>query len=409
MDITPPIGTSSAGYQKRSGIGMQGIHDPCLATALLIDDGEKFFAFVSVDHLGFDYSMVEEIRLGIQQISLHKDCHLILGSTHTHSGGGGYLNIPGIGEVISGTFNPQIRQFYIDATVEAIETAAKNLRIAKLGIETIELNNLNVYRGSYPKEAEPRQSLTVWKIVDDLNTPFAILYNFPIHPTVLPYQNLQFSADFVASSRQMLQETYGNDCHTLFFNGAQGDVTPLICPFENLSTSFAEAKRIGKSMASAVITACDRIQPQDDISFKHLRFPYSFEVKPTILGTSLPIKLYHTELNLLVVNESHAFACVPGELSCVYDARLQKRAEKLGFESLSIFGLCNDAHGYILLPQAWEIPSTESAKSFGGRNYGERIFHMFDQLLEIISQPSIYRHFYGKRELVSPNCMENLS
>lgn len=40
-DITPSIGTPSAGYTERKGEGMQGIHDPLLAIALFIDNGEK--------------------------------------------------------------------------------------------------------------------------------------------------------------------------------------------------------------------------------------------------------------------------------------------------------------------------------------------------------------------------------
>src|SRR5580704_15436551 len=54
-DITPPIGTPSAGYTESNGQGMEGIHDPLLATALFIDNGEKKIVFCSVDHLGFTY------------------------------------------------------------------------------------------------------------------------------------------------------------------------------------------------------------------------------------------------------------------------------------------------------------------------------------------------------------------
>lgn len=388
-NITPPIGTPSAGYQKRMGEGMEGVHDPCLATALFVDNGEQSFAFISVDHLGFDSSMVEEVRSSIQQLPGCQNCQLILCSTHTHSGGGAYLNIPGFGEAIAGVFDSKARQLYIDGAIEATRMAVDNRRTARFGMGMINVEGLNVYRGSYPKAAEPRQSLTVWKVVDGDDHPFAILYNFPIHPTVLPYQNCQFSADFIASSRRVLQEEYGENCCTLFFNGAQGDVNPRIHPFIDLSTSFAEAERIGKDMAAAIIEVCDTIQPKDFVSIKHLRFPYSFQVKPTVFGTCPPMNMYHTELNLLVFDSDHVFACVPGELSCVYDFRLQEYAKAIGFENLSIFGLCNDAHGYILLPEAWEIPSTESATSFGGRDYGDRVLCMLKDLLGKAVRPPL--------------------
>ncbi len=60
-NITPPIGTPSAGYTERKGEGMQGIHDPLLAIALFIDNEEKQIVLCSVDHLGFTYEMVQEI------------------------------------------------------------------------------------------------------------------------------------------------------------------------------------------------------------------------------------------------------------------------------------------------------------------------------------------------------------
>ena len=60
-EITPPFGTPSAGYAARQGEGMEGVHDPLLATALIVDNGDQKIAFCSVDHLGFDHTMVQEV------------------------------------------------------------------------------------------------------------------------------------------------------------------------------------------------------------------------------------------------------------------------------------------------------------------------------------------------------------
>ena len=68
-DITPTMGTPSAGYTERKGEGMQGAHDPLLAIALFIDNGEKQVVLCSVDHLGFTYEMVQEIT---QKIHAHQ-------------------------------------------------------------------------------------------------------------------------------------------------------------------------------------------------------------------------------------------------------------------------------------------------------------------------------------------------
>lgn len=112
-EITPPIGTPSAGYAERKGEGMEGTHDPLLAIALFIDNGEKKIVFCSVDHLGFTYEMVQEIVNQIHQIPMLENCELYIASSHTHSGGGAYLNIPMIGERLAGAYNSEITHFYI--------------------------------------------------------------------------------------------------------------------------------------------------------------------------------------------------------------------------------------------------------------------------------------------------------
>lgn len=76
-------------------------------------------------------------------------------------------------------------------------------------------------------------------------------------------------------------------------------------------------------------------------------------------------------MNLIVLNRSHAFITIPGELSCLYDEKLKEFGNALGFTHVSIFGLTNDAYGYIILPESWRNKTMESGLSFGGENYGE--------------------------------------
>lgn len=118
--ITPPIGTPSAGYTDRKGEGMEGVHDPLLAIALFLDNGEKKIVLCSVDHLGFTYDMVREITLKVQSNQELANCEIYIASSHTHSGGGAYLNIPVLGESLAGTYSLNTAQFYVTKTVDAI-------------------------------------------------------------------------------------------------------------------------------------------------------------------------------------------------------------------------------------------------------------------------------------------------
>jgi len=119
-DITPPLGTPSAGYAKRFGRSMIGIKDPLLATTVLIQSGEKQIAFCGVDNLGFDNAMVQEIKKKVQSYEQLRQCKVFISSSHTHSGGGGFMDIPVVGYMLAGGFDPKIRQFYINQTVKAM-------------------------------------------------------------------------------------------------------------------------------------------------------------------------------------------------------------------------------------------------------------------------------------------------
>lgn len=57
--------------------------------------------------------MVQEI---VQQVHTEhglEQCELYIGSSHTHSGGGAYLNIPLLGESIAGTYSRNTTEFYV--------------------------------------------------------------------------------------------------------------------------------------------------------------------------------------------------------------------------------------------------------------------------------------------------------
>jgi hypothetical protein len=82
------------------------------------------------------------------------------------------------------------------------------------------------------------------------------------------------------------------------------------------------------------------------------------------------------------LNKRHAFITMPGELSCIYDRRLKEVGNSLGYEHVSILGLTNDAHGYIISPESWRHKTAESGLSFGGKDYGEWMNQRAEALLK---------------------------
>lgn len=378
QDITPPSGTPSAGYQARHGEGMQGTHDPLWAIALFLDNGYKKIVLCSVDHLGFSYDMVQQVREQVQAVPELEHCDLYIGASHTHSGGGAYLDLPEVGEQLAGKFQEKIKNYYVDQTARAIIEASRDPVTVKVGLG-YGLADLSRYRGQWPIGLKPLPDVALIKVTTLEGAPLAAVFHYAVHPTVLTQENRLFSADFVGYAREHLKELLGGDVQPLFFNGAQGDVAPLLL---DESDRFGACDGLGLSLAQQVKKIWAETSTSESLSIETERQPYSFKPQPTPTGLSLPLNSYATEVNLIVLNGVHAFLTVPGELSCAYGPRLKDSGTKLGYDRVSILGLVNDAHGYLLLPEAWAHKTAESRLSFGGEKYGEEVCHRLEVLLQ---------------------------
>jgi hypothetical protein len=387
-DMTPPVGTPSAGYRERQGEGMQGVHDPLLASALFIDNEKQKIVLCSVDHLGFTYEMVQEVIQQVQREPGLAQCAIYIASSHTHSGGGAYLNIPLVGETLAGVYRPNITQFYIAKAVEAIIQASRHPVPAKVGLGYGKAGDLSTYRGHWPLGSAPLSDVAIIKVTQLDGSPLAVLFNYAIHPTVLKSQNRLFSSDFVGYARTHLKSLLGPDLQPIYFNGAQGDIDPVIF---NEKDRFDSCDQIGQSLAKTVEKIWSETETSDSLDIKTQRDPYTFKPQATPFGLVLPLDHYKSEMNLIVLNQSHAFITIPGELSSLYDRHLKEVGDGLGYLHTSIFGLTNDAHGYIILPESWRHKTFESALSFGGENYGEEIKNRAEALLQANSPYHLMR------------------
>lgn len=377
--ITPPLGAPSAGYADRRGEAMTGEHDPLMATALYIQS-ERKIVLASVDSLGFTHKMALEIIRQVREMAGFEDALVLIASSHTHSGGGSFLNMPPIDEALAGKYSPKIESYYIEQTVSAIKKATENTVPVRVGIGYGEAH-LSKYRGAWPQGVEPLSALALIKIETLKGEPFAVLFNYPMHPTILGADNRLFSADFVHFARASIKESLGPKVAALYFNGAQGDIIP-----KETQRTFEACERVGRALGDAVLKAWQATKTNDDLLMQSASIQYAFEPQATPFGLQLPIKEYSSEMHVLLVNKSHAFITIPGELSCVYDRELKCKGKDLGIERVSIWGLVNDAHGYIITKEAWRRKTYESALSFGGEDYGEDIFSKAVDLLEQVKE-----------------------
>lgn len=388
-DITPPLGTPSAGCFEREG-GMKGIHDPLLAIAMVIDNGEKMVAFCSVDHMGFLHEMMEEVKCQVHRHKKLAKCEIFIGSSHTHSGGGGYLNLGCLGELVAGPYDANLVKICVDGTAKAIIQACENLQPAKIGIGYDgQVKGFTTYAGVYPKELDPPTDLVVIKATKLDGSPLAVFFNYSLYPDVLVYSSdefptdpntmMVFSADVVGYARNSIKSLIGSDVTPIFFNGAKGELlTKIFFPNDR----FKSCAIIGKGLAATVFKLWNTIQVKEKIEISTFQHSYTFEPKPTPSGFVLPIEKISTELNLILFDQINAFITIPGELSCSLDPVWKDKAKKLGFKQLSILDIVNDAHGYIYSQQSWKLAPEEVEFSWGGEMYGQivenKIFHLLE-------------------------------
>lgn len=388
-DITPSIGMPSAGCFEREG-GMRGIHDPLLAVAMVIDNGEKLVAFCSVDHMGFLHEMTEEVKRQVHSHPTLSKCEIFIGSSHTHSGGGGYLNLGDLGELIAGPYDANLVKTYVNGAAQAIIHACENLQPAKIGIGYGQVKGLTTYGGIYPKELEPPTDLTVIKATKLDGSPLAVFFNYSLYPDLLVYASdevsaadnesmMVFSADVVGYTRNHIKSLISKEVTPVFFNGAKGELLAKV-PFPN--DRFKSCDVIGKTLAEGVAHVWNGTQAKDKIEISTFKHIYTFEPKPTPSGFVLPIEQYPTEINLIVLDSINAFITIPAELSCSLDPVFKNRAKKLGFKQLSILDIVNDGHGYVFSPESWRLGPEEVEFSWGGEMYGQTMQKKVFDLLE---------------------------
>ncbi len=387
-DITPPPGTPSAGYGGRGGRGMAGTHDPLLATALALDNGVKLLVFCGVDHLGMTADMIGEIAQIVRAEPSMAKAELYIGSSHTHAGGGAFMNVPGLGYILAGRYDPEKRRGYIEGTAKAILAAGKSLQPAKVGIGYGHAPGLNRYRGDWPRGIETVDDVAVIKVTKSDGSPLACLFNFAAHPTVLGDKNMQFSADWVGYARKHIEAKLGGG-QAIFFNGAQADVTPGAPAGAD---EFDKCDKMGAVMAEVVKKAWDTTNASSELTIASLNETYSQSPQANSVGMKVQTEARSTEINGIVFNGKHAFVTIPGEISCIYDRDLKRYAGWLGFEHLSLLGLTNDAHGYIILPEAWRHRTYESTISFGGEMYGEFVKSKVESILHVLEPSEAYQH-----------------
>lgn len=352
--ITPdPLLPVSGGVGPgRPATGKQG---ELTARAIVFEQGETRVAVVQLDLLGFPSILCARVCKQVPRIPA---ANILIGSTHTHSAPDCY-GFPGLDGKTSG--NLKYMDFVCNQAAVAINQALDNLQPAHLKIATGEANGKIAYNFYAPELYDPRMS--VIQAVAPSGQTIGTLVNYAVHPEVLGNGVGLVSPDLVGPLCDKLEADLGG--MGMFMNGAQGgmitaDNRILDKPSDPIKAKWHDARtwdecvRIGHLMASEAQRIVKDAQPQTDPALacyaREVKFPVDSNLMWLIIvGSPLNYpynkdKSISTRINLVNIGDAQILT-IPGEALPNIGYYLKRHMK--GEHNL-LFGLTNDAFGYIL-------------------------------------------------------------
>ena len=325
------------------------------ARAIVFQKEGTVVAVVSVDALGFPAVLCERVRKLVPRIPA---THILIGATHTHSAPDCYAFPDGRG---GHTGNLEYIQRVCQRAAEAVNAAYDALRPAWLRVATGEARGKIAYNYYAPDLYDRRMGLI--QAVTPAGQTIATLVNYAIHPEVLGAGVGILSPDLIGPLCQKLEQQVGGVA--IFMNGAQGgmvtaDNRDLEQPRDSRRAywddqrTWQECVRIGHTMAQEAERILSGVPFQKTPSLicisRNVTFPVESELIWNVIQRS-PLAYAHnadrtitSRVNLVNLGTAQILT-IPGEAMPNIGFYLKR---KMRGTQPFLFGLTNDAFGYIL-------------------------------------------------------------
>jgi hypothetical protein len=325
------------------------------ARAIVFRKGEVSVAVVSLDLLGFPSVLGDRVRAKVSRIPA---AQILIGSTHTHSAPDCYAFPDGKG---GHTGDLKYMDFVCDKAAEAVNEAIDQLQPAWIKVASGEAKGKIAFNYYAPDLYDRRMNII--QAVSPEGKTIATLVNYAIHPEVLGNSVGILSPDLIGPLCEKLESQTGGKA--LFMNGAQGGM--ITADNRDLSQpkdpqrgywagiqSWEECQRIGHLMADEALRLLkDSPEQKDPALFcdsLRVRFPVeSTAMWSVVVGSPLKYphdddQAIHARINLVNLGNAQILT-IPGEALPNIGFYLKR---KMRGKHTLLFGLTNDAFGYIL-------------------------------------------------------------
>ena len=262
-DITPPLGLPVGCWAARRCLA-QGVREPLLAQALVLSDGERTAALVTLDLVFAGRDLTDAVRERVCGLTAIPPESVLVHATHNHSapslsrgsGVAGLADVAGF-EAYAGVLPDQV--------AGAVFAAHSRLRPARVGSTVARAPGLSVNRVRHERAVD--DDLTVIRIDTADGAPLAAVVNFTAHPITVGGITTDWDAEFPGPLRAAVErELPGVEC--LFVQGCAGDVAPFDdWWFGNWGASRHSYERrnwLGERLAEIAVEAYGRVETVAD-------------------------------------------------------------------------------------------------------------------------------------------------
>lgn len=358
--------------------------------ALVFEQENTRVAIVSADFLGFPAALGNRVRAAVTNIAAK---NILIGATHTHSAPDCYGFPDGQGGTAS---DPNYLNMVCTRMTEVIHEAMANLQPARIKVATGEAKGKIAYNYYAEQLYDPRCS--VIQALDASRRPFATLVNYAIHPEVLGSRAGICSPDLVGPLYDRIAAKGGGT--GIFMNSAQGGMVTA----DNRRNDGGEARsweecgRIGGLLADEALRivqdAPEQVSPKLFCAARSVSFPVDSPLMRALLKelphvVSTADGSLTTQMNLVNLGNVQILT-IPGEALPNIGYYLKRKMR--GKHNL-LFGLTNDAFGYILTREDFDSFKRYAyvTRTSLGERTGEILVTEALKLVSECPQPSEYK------------------
>jgi len=390
IDLTPPLELKAAlgGYGARHSRPATGVHDAVWAKALVLKQANRKFALVTADVLAFPPQFKAAIMEGLSSGGWNPDQVMLLPS-HTHTSIDMMALHPGniFNNQEVGVFHKALHQLTAERLAKVIRDADLDLVPVVVGAFglTVPDRNRNRRAGLTVHDSE----LSVVRIDRTNGSPLAAVVNWTAHPTFMDETDMLFSGDWPGHLQRTLEALIGQGVMAMFYNGAEGDQSPV--PPPGCGSNWERAERYGRDLGIIAWRAWDKIKPQATNELA-----YHTEAAP------LPKRQWHSDfmktggaeyglneagmqsfVEHLVPRETRSTCFrlgdwmilgVPAEMAADLGLKAKVKAQALTrAHCITIGGLANEWVSYALSAPEYGRGGYEASMSFYGETLGEQL------------------------------------